>query len=589
MRLAIGGGSSACFQHTMGRLEAHGTPVLLHMLVALADASHEMPMSASARSRYRKFFEQEIKRRVINDTGVLWQPDMRRLVAGFLAEPGLEAAMCTHGALAPVFPWLAESFRLSLHELEMEPGATDALLARAAAMFPNLRAVQATQNHFTDAGLERLHAMLPHLQHLDIDGSRDLTRFRAAADLVELSISSCERLASLDLRGCPALAGLYISDCRKLVRIEGVDRLQRTLTNLQVGYPIPGFEDLVRLPALLRLEVYANEVDSSSSVVGGDTRISITTSGRLRELEIHDVQEIQTLACAGDLETLTVNGCNSLGPIDLTGCQRLRQLEMQFCPRTRLVWSEEGLPELRKLSLHFLAHLEHLPLVGFGNLTDITIQGCPALTLPDVSGLTALETLVLAEMALEIDADWLTSLHVLPKLRYLDISASVLPADLETLQPPPSLWTLALGPESLDGQPMAALHTLDLTRCTQLKVLRVLGCPLRSLVTGHLGALQSLTLRNSPRITGLDLSANAELESLELLGCPQIEVLRMGPRNSRQLERVYIEAAPRIGSGSIRGLRVLAGLGYLFFDSIRHGDLEYLRAELPDANIKGDD
>ena len=198
--------------------------------------------------------------------------------------------------------------------------------------------------------------ILIHPEEADIQNAVD----RCAGRLVSLEAYNTS-IPELDVSACPRLEKLRVWDDERLLRILGLERMERlTILNLSACSglrELPGLERLKQLPALY-------------------------LSG-----------------CSGLTELPGLERLERLTRLDLSGCSGLTELP-----------GLEGLEQLTELDLSRCIGLKELPgLERLEQLTELNLRGCSGLTeLPEgIRELMSLRRLGLQVMKLSTLPDWL--------------------------------------------------------------------------------------------------------------------------------------------------------------------------------------
>lgn len=158
------------------------------------------------------------------------------------------------------------------------------------------------------------------------------------------------RLSSLDLRGCPNLKCVEVTNGGNLTSIQ-LDTCKKLETfNCCANFSI-GSLDLLLMPNLKSLKCDYNKIES---------------------LDLSTSQNLETLSCAA----------NSLTRLDLSNCKKLMNINCERCPLTSLDCS--GLDLLTNIDFSKCKKLEEFPKLPKG-IKSISCQYVPLLATADLS------------------------------------------------------------------------------------------------------------------------------------------------------------------------------------------------------------
>lgn len=158
------------------------------------------------------------------------------------------------------------------------------------------------------------------------------------------------RLSSLDLRGCPNLKCVEVTNGGNLTSIQ-LDTCKKLETfNCCANFSI-GSLDLLLMPNLKSLKCDYNKIES---------------------LDLSTSQNLETLSCAA----------NSLTRLDLSNCKKLMNINCERCPLTSLDCS--GLDLLTNIDFSECKKLEEFPKLPKG-IKSISCQYVPLLATADLS------------------------------------------------------------------------------------------------------------------------------------------------------------------------------------------------------------
>ena len=318
--------------------------------------------------------------------------------------------------------------------------------------------------------------------HLDLSGCPTLTSLDCRGLLVEeLDLSKCVNLTELSLESCDELASLDLS---KLVN----------LTELSLD-PFDKFTSL-------DLSKFVNL-----------TKLSLSSCGQLASLDLSKLV---------NLTDLSLSSCDQLTSLDLTKCVNLTRLYLD--PNSSFFGEPDvqltslnlsKLVNLTSLSISSCDKLTSLDLSKLVNLTDLSISSCDQLTSLDLSKLVNLTKLSISS------SDQLTSLDLskLVNLTKLSLwSCSQLPnLDLSK----------CVKLTDFDCRGFELLPSLDLSQCVNLTDISLgESSQLTSLNLSKLVNLTSVRFWSCDRLASVDLSGSKELNSLNVSSCDSLEIIR---------------------------------------------------------------
>ena len=340
--------------------------------------------------------------------------------------------------------------------------------------------------------------------HLDLSGCPTLTSLDCRGLLVEeLDLSKCVNLTELSLESCDELASLDLS---KLVNL--------TKLSLKSCDQLPSL-DLSKLVNLteLSLDPFDKFTSLDLSKFVNLMKLSLDSCGQLASLDLSKLV---------NLTDLSLSSCDQLTSLDLTKCVNLTRLYLDpnssffGDPDVQLTSLDlSKLVNLTNLSISSCDKLTSLDLSKLVNLTDLSISSCDQLTSLDLSKLVNLTKLSISS------CDQLTS---------LDLSKLV---NLTKL----SLWSCSQLPNldlskcvkltDFDCRGFELLPSLDLSQCVNLTDISLGESPqLTSLDLSKLVNLTSVRFWSCKRLASVDLSGSKELNSLNVSSCDSLEIIR---------------------------------------------------------------
>ena len=318
--------------------------------------------------------------------------------------------------------------------------------------------------------------------HLDLSGCPTLTSLDCRGLLVEeLDLSKCVNLTELSLESCDELASLDLS---KLVNL--------TKLSLKSCDQLPSL-DLSKLVNLteLSLDPFDKFTSLDLSKFVNLMKLSLDSCGQLASLDLSKLV---------NLTDLSLSSCDQLTSLDLTKCVNLTRLYLDpnssffGDPDVQLTSLDlSKLVNLTNLSISSCDKLTSLDLSKLVNLTDLSISSCDQLTSLDLSKLVNLTKLSL----------WSCS-----QLPNLDLSKCVKLTDF-------------------DCRGFELLPSLDLSQCVNLTDISLGESPqLTSLDLSKLVSLTSVRFWSCDRLASVDLSGSKELNSLNVSSCDSLEIIR---------------------------------------------------------------
>ena len=340
--------------------------------------------------------------------------------------------------------------------------------------------------------------------HLDLSGCPTLTSLDCRGLLVEeLDLSKCVNLTELSLESCDELASLDLS---KLVNL--------TKLSLKSCDQLPSL-DLSKLVNLteLSLDPFDKFTSLDLSKFVNLTKLSLSSCGQLASLDLSKLV---------NLTDLSLSSCDQLTSLDLTKCVNLTRLYLD--PNSSFFGEPDvqltsldlsKLVNLTDLSINTCDKLTSLDLSKLVNLTDLSISSCDQLTSLDLSKLVNLTKL---------------SIESCSQLTSLDLSKLV---NLTKL----SLWSCSQLPNldlskcvkltDFDCRGFELLPSLDLSQCVNLTDISLgESSQLTSLDLSKLVNLTSVRFWSCDRLASVDLSGSKELNSLNVSYCDSLEIIR---------------------------------------------------------------
>ena len=318
--------------------------------------------------------------------------------------------------------------------------------------------------------------------HLSLSGCPTLTSLDCQGLLVEeLDLSKLVNLTELSLKSCDELASLDLS---KLVN----------LTKLSID-PFDKFTSL-------DLSKFVNL-----------TELSLSSCGQLTSLDLTKLV---------NLTDLSLSSCDQLTSLDLTKCVNLTRLYLDpnssffgdpDVQLTSLDLSKQV--NLTSLSISSCDKLTSLDLSKLVNLTRLSISSCDQLTSLDLSKLVNLTKLSIQSCS------QLTSLDLTKLVNLTDIS-------LWSCDQLPSLdLSKCVKLTDFDCRGFDLLPSLDLSPCVNLTDISLGESPqLTSLDLSKLVNLTSVRFWSCKRLASVDLSGSKELNSLDVSYCDSLEIIR---------------------------------------------------------------
>ena len=431
------------------------------------------------------------------------------------------------------------------------------------------------------------------LSQMDLEGCTALTRL-ACNDcaLTWLYLKGCTALENIEC-GSNQLKNLDLSTCTALTQLRCY---KNQLTNLNVsnnsalyvlhcwGNPLTSLDLTNNLNlAYLSFDGEITDIDLSNNtemvnLVCSDSKLTTLDVNHLSKLESLSVEnsvdltELSCCKCA--LKTLDVSGCaaletldceeNELESLDVSDCTALESLDCKYNKLTELnVSGMETLGNLEcignpleTLYCYNTGIVYGLSVKNITTLKDLRCHRCK-ISLLDVSGCTALETLICFE-------NRLTSLNLKDNtaLKYLDVEDNQLTA--LDLSKQPALETLyckgnkltsldvknhsnlkVLGvkdnPELTDLECYeCALTYLTVSGCTALEKLRCYDNQLTALNLEDCSALKELYVYEN-QLDSLDVSHNG---SLLILDCSGTNITTVDVSACAALSAMYLTSAP---------------------------------------------
>ena len=435
---------------------------------------------------------------------------------------------------------------------------------------------------------------LSALRLLDVHDCTALTTLTCSScALNDLCIDGCTALTSLEC-GNNQLTELDVSDCTALTalrcysnRLTSLDVSKNTALYILYCQKNPLTElDLTNNTAMEYLAIGSTEItsiDLSNNVLMKNmtcissklTELDVSRFSNLESLSVEDSLDLTDLECYEcALTSLTVSGCtaletldceeNELESLDVSGCTALESLDCKYNKLTELnVSGMETLGNLEcignpleTLYCYNTGIVYGLSVKNITTLKDLRCHRCK-ISLLDVSGCTALETLICFE-------NRLTSLNLKDNtaLKYLDVEDNQLTA--LDLSKQPALETLyckgnkltsldvknhsnlkVLGvkdnPELTDLECYeCALTYLTVSGCTALEKLRCYDNQLTALNLEDCSALKELYVYEN-QLDSLDVSHNG---SLLILDCSGTNITTVDVSACAALSAMYLTSAP---------------------------------------------
>lgn len=306
------------------------------------------------------------------------------------------------------------------------------------------------------------------LNALNLTGCKSLTEVRGLEtlyQLTKLNFSKCENLTTLDIHmpwldrfagtGCAResqLIELSVSGCEKLTRLicryspnlttlQGLDSLHN-LTHLIICGArkltiLPGVENLTQLisltldscGSLITLPGLGNLTQLSTLVLSGCSGLTALPGlGNLTQLNTLDLSRCSSLTQLPGIENLSklkrlkLSDCSSLTELPILEClTQLPSLCLSNCSSLKKLSGIENLTQLTSLDLSNCSSLDELPaLKNLTHLTSLKVSNCNSLTeLPDLDILTELKNLDLSGTAITRIPN---SIRKMKALEHLDLS-----------------------------------------------------------------------------------------------------------------------------------------------------------------------
>ncbi len=274
---------------------------------------------------------------------------------------------------------------------------------------------------------ENLTTLDIHMPWLDRFAGIECAR---ESQLIELSVSGCEKLTHLICRYSPHLTTLQgldslhnlthliICGAEKLTVLPGVENLTQL-----IGLTLDSCSSLIALPGL------GNLTRLSTLVLSGCSGLTALPGlGNLIQLNTLDLSRCSSLTQLSGIENLSklkrlkLSDCSSLTELPVLEClTQLPSLCLSNCSSLKKLSGIENLTQLTSLDLSNCSSLDELPaLKKLTHLTILNVSNCNSLTeLPDLDGLTQLKTLDLSGTAITRIPD---SIRKMKTLEYLDLS-----------------------------------------------------------------------------------------------------------------------------------------------------------------------
>ncbi|KAL6314923.1 hypothetical protein AAG906_029142 [Vitis piasezkii] len=356
--------------------------------------------------------------------------------------------------------------------------------------------------------------------------------------LLELKLTNCDELASLELHSSPLLSKLKIKECHKLtsLRLPPSPILSQLdiwycgdLASLELHSDCPQLTSLLFPPSPCLEKLYLYKV---KEVVLRE--LMLATASSLESVSVESIDDLRSLPDelrqhVSTLQTLKIWDCSRLATIPrwIGNLPSLTELGIGYCPElTSLPQEMRSLTNLHSLSIDYSCGLASSPnwIGGLTSLTDLEICSCSQLTsLPkELRSLGILKSLTIRDWSgLTTLPDWIGSLTSL--------------TDLE-IGPCPELTSL---PEELRS--FRILKSLTIHNWSGLTTLPDW--------IGNLASLEELRIRECPKLTSLpeEMRSLTTLHRLKISNCPRLSEIC---RSKKELPKIAHVSQISFGSGT---------------------------------------
>ena len=416
--------------------------------------------------------------------------------------------------------------------------------------------------------------------HLDLSGCPTLTSLDCqgllveeldlskCVNLTELSLESCDELASLDLSKLVNLTKLSLKSCDQLPSLDLTKLVNLTELSLD---PFDKFAslDLSKFVNLTKLSL-----DSCGQLASLDltklvnlTELSIKSCAQLPSLDLTKLVNLTKLYLSPSTRTYGKPDAQ-LTSLDLSKCVNLTALSLERCNKLTSLDLSKNI-NLTKLSITFSDQLPSLDLSKLVNLTELSIERCDQLASLDLSKLVNLTELSISS------SDQLTSLDLTKNINLTKLSitsSDQLPSlDLSkcvnltklSLDACDQLVSLDLSKcvnlTDIDLWGCSQLSSLEFSKCVNLTALTIKDCGqltsfdfskfvnLTYLSISSFDELPSLDLSKLVNLTQLSIESCKQLASVDVSGSKNLKYLELSECDSLDLIRCHTEAAPNLG------------------------------------------